>query len=591
MKRFSGAAAALAAVALQGCLASNLVLHVAPDGHGRATVTTRAFESSFRALDGLFGQPAPSPPEPIEDQLTAPTERALEQAFGTRVRLASTSVEKVTDGALRTTVVDFDDVTKLQLTFPPLLDLSSGDWHMSVGGLSDRALITFAMTPHENGDRLLLVRMPQNRLEPDAEPHAVKVRTAAEEEEDRQIKRAYKGMAVRLFVELDDETPILRTNAPAQSGNRATILDLDLEKVIDNFGDDMMQSAMTPGSMQELLWQLHDMPGALVPADREVFLEFEPPRQQPPAQPARPAPAAPQAPPDTEIYLAPMKTANGAIEIGTPVNITNSPGYDNQPFFTPNGASVLFTSIRGGAGSSTGRGGAAQTDIYRYDIASKQTTRVTSTPESEYSPTVMPDGKRISVIRVEADGTQRLWSVSPDGAKPGDEVVLKDVKPVGYHAWAGDRTLALFILGSGQGQPATLQVADTRTGTAKVVGTDIGRSLQRIPGRQGPPLVSFVQREHHGDMIHLVVKALNPATGEASTLTPAVEGAAEADLAWTPDGTLLMAKEGVLYGWKQGQSGWKEVASLERLSLRGVTRLAVSPKGDYIACVGSPQRR
>jgi len=91
-------------------------------------------------------------------------------------------------------------------------------------------------------------------------------------------------------------------------------------------------------------------------------------------------------------------------------------------------------------------------------------------------------------------------------------------------------------------------------------------------------------------MIHLVVKELNPA-GEVSTLTPAVEGAAEADLAWAPDGTLLMVKEGMLYGWKRGQPGWSTIASLERLGLRGVSRLAVSPKRDSIAFVGSPQPR
>jgi len=586
MKRFSGVGVALAGLALQGCLASNLVLHVAPDGHGRATVTTRAFESSFRALDDPPGR-RPDLQEPIEDQLPAPTEAKVAQVFGDKVRLASTKIEKVTDGVVRTTVVDFDDISKLQLTFPPLLDLASG-WTMSVGGLSEQALITFAMKPHENGDRLLLVRMPQNRLEPDYQPQSVKPKTAQDEEEERQIKAAYKGMAVRLFVELDDDTPILRTNAPAQAGNRATILDLDLEKVFNTFGDDMVQGTMTPGSMQELLWQLHDMPGAVVPSEREVFLEFEPPKQQAPAQPPRPAPAAPQAPPDTEIYLAPMTIANGTIEIGTPLNITNSPGYDNQPFFTPDDASVLFTSIRGGAGSPAS--GPGQTDIYRYDIASKQTSRVTNTAESEYSPTVMPDGKRISVIRVEADGTQRLWSIRPGEPAPAIDLILKDVKPVGYHAWADEKTLALFVLG-GQGQPSTLQLADTRTGTARVVATDIGRSVQPIPGKGPTHAISFVQREHHGDMVHLVVKELSPATGEASTLTPAVEGAAEADLAWTPDGTLLMVKEGVLYGWKRGQSGWKDVTPLARLSLTGVTRLAVSPRGDYIAFVGLPKPR
>src|SRR5262245_3082749 len=69
MKRFSGAAVALAGLALQGCLASNFVLHVAPDGHGRAVVTTRLFESSFRAVEALFGEQR-DPPEPIENQLT-----------------------------------------------------------------------------------------------------------------------------------------------------------------------------------------------------------------------------------------------------------------------------------------------------------------------------------------------------------------------------------------------------------------------------------------------------------------------------------------------------------------------------------------
>jgi hypothetical protein len=51
-----------------------------------------------------------------------------------------------------------------------------------------------------------------------------------------------------------------------------------------------------------------------------------------------------------------------------------------------------------------------------------------------------------------------------------------------------------------------------------------------------------------------------------------------------------MAKDDVLYGWTRGQEGWREVARLEQLSLRGVTRLAVSPSGDYLALVGSPSR-
>src|SRR5262249_43897471 len=175
-------------------------------------------------------------------------------------------------------------------------------------------------------------------------------------------------------------------------------------------------------------------------------------------------PQAPAAPPDPDIFLATF-SARGTPAVARALNITHTPGYDNQPSFTPDGASILFTSNRGDR----------QTDIYRYDIADATTTRVTNTPESEYSPTVTPDRAHLSVIPVEADGTQRLWRFTLQGEQP--ELVLERVKPVGYHAWTDDHTLALYVLG----QPATLQLADTRSGNAVEIARGIGRSIQRVP--------------------------------------------------------------------------------------------------------------
>ena len=68
----------------------------------------------------------------------------------------------------------------------------------------------------------------------------------------------------------------------------------------------------------------------------------------------------------------------------------------------------------------------------------------------------------------------------------------------------------------------------------------------------------------------------------------AVAGAREADCAWTPDGMLVMADKDMLYGWRRGQEEWRKLADLAALGLHGVTRIAISPKGDRIAFVAAP---
>ncbi len=242
-------------------------------------------------------------------------------------------------------------------------------------------------------------------------------------------------------------------------------------------------------------------------------------------------------------------------------NVTARPGYDNQPGFAPDGDALLYTSQRDG-----------QTDIYRYELASGRTTRVTSTPESEYSATVMPGGERFSVVRVEADSTQRLWSFALDGSDP--RLVLADVEPVGYHAWIDAHTLALFVLGS----PPTLRIVDTRDGTDREAARNIGRSLARVPGRG---VVSFLERTDAGPLL----RTLDPGTGDVEDLVEPLDGAV--DYAWTPAGTLLMGSGSRLFAFDPASdTAWRLVADLAAVGVGGITRLAVSPDGTHIALVG-----
>src|SRR5438093_12971850 len=109
------------------------------------------------------------------------------------------------------------------------------------------------------------------------------------------------------------------------------------------------------------------------------------------------APAAPAGPPATDIYLADLRVAQGRVSVGVPVNVTARPGYDNQPFFLPDGGAFLYTSIRADS----------QADIYRYALRTATSVRLTATRESEPSPTPLPAGSGFSAVRVAADFPQR----------------------------------------------------------------------------------------------------------------------------------------------------------------------------------------
>jgi hypothetical protein len=280
-------------------------------------------------------------------------------------------------------------------------------------------------------------------------------------------------------------------------------------------------------------------------------------------QPAPNRPAARPAPPPPDIYLATIALDRGTPKIGAPMNITDRAGYDNQPSFTWDESGIFFTSVREDG----------QADIYRYDIAVKGTTRVTSTaPESEYSATAMDSGRAISVVRVERDSTQRLWRFPVGGGTP--TVILERVRPVGYHAWADAHTLALFVLGT----PNTLQLADTRTGVADTIATGIGRSLHRIPGSRR---ISFVRKVSPTEWW---IESLDPASRATARLVQLPEGVE--DYAWLPNGSIVCGRESKLLWWSGKQAaGWREIADLGPAGVKGITRIAVSGRGDRIAIV------
>ncbi len=279
------------------------------------------------------------------------------------------------------------------------------------------------------------------------------------------------------------------------------------------------------------------------------------------------AAALAQGRPSTDIWLVTLE-GRGVPRVGRAENLTRRTGYDNQPSFTPDGRAILYTVIEDDGPS----------EIWRMDFATRSRINITRTPvESEYSATPMPDGVHFSTVRVEPDSVQRLWRF----ALRGDEapaLLIGQIEPVGYHVWASDVMLGLYVLGARLGAPggapATLQLADVRTGAGEVVARDIGRALQKIPGRAA---ISYVQQGKDGAWI----TALDLRTGRS---TPIAKSPERSDYhVWTPEGVVLAGNGSRLLAWVDGR--WDVVADLAADGVRGISRLALSPSGDRLAFV------
>ncbi len=272
-----------------------------------------------------------------------------------------------------------------------------------------------------------------------------------------------------------------------------------------------------------------------------------------------PVPASAQGVPDTDVFVAPLRWQNGQHTVGEPVNLTARPGYDNQPWFFPDGSSLFYVSQRSG-----------QTDVFRHDLVRNTVTQVTHTPESEYSPA--PDAGR---TRHDGCPCGSGLQPAPVAFHPQGKPLRRapgDVTGVGYYAWGDRNTLALFIADSVQ----SFVLSDVRTGRATRIGGRLGGSPPRaIPGQYA---VSFMQQDSAGTW---GIQRLDLRTRQATPLVKAQPGV---HYTWTPRGTLLMARGATLYEWSPtGDRAWREIATFSAAGLQSITRIAVSLRGDRIA--------
>jgi hypothetical protein len=272
--------------------------------------------------------------------------------------------------------------------------------------------------------------------------------------------------------------------------------------------------------------------------------------------------------PDTDIFLVATVSGDGGFTLGDPVNITSRPGYDNQPSFLPDGTALLYTVIDDW-----------QADTYRYVLGDGRSERVTASESSEYSPTPMPDGRSFSTVRGESPrdsaGFVRLWQFPMSGRSP--RLILRDVTGLNYHTWVDEKTVALALGADGIGKPSRLELVDVTVGDRRLLATNVGRCLQMDPVSGQ---LAFLDKS---DAEHWRIRYLDLDTGEITRSVRARDDSE--DFAIGSDGSVIMGEGRRLYRLRGPDGDWDMVADWSSQLPGPITRVSISPKGDYLAIV------
>jgi hypothetical protein len=267
-----------------------------------------------------------------------------------------------------------------------------------------------------------------------------------------------------------------------------------------------------------------------------------------------------QAQPDTDIYLVSLEKSGDSLIFGAPENITQNPGYDNQPSFVSNEV-LLFSSTRNG-----------QTDIRRYNLKTGEDQWISNTAVgSEYSPQQIPGSEDISAIRLDTTGLQRLYRYTPKG---NAKKILEKAK-VGYQLWLEKNLLMTTVLVENR---MDLQLHFLKEGHSRTYQKNVGRSLLKIPGTDR---VSYVNRENGISEL----KSMHPLSGATEVL---LEAGQIQDFCWLPDGTLIAGEGNSLLAYQvQKDSSWQLIKSFNTPGLGSISRIALSPDGKTLALVSN----
>ncbi|HPF11322.1 MAG TPA: hypothetical protein PKW08_11300 [Flavobacteriaceae bacterium] len=262
---------------------------------------------------------------------------------------------------------------------------------------------------------------------------------------------------------------------------------------------------------------------------------------------------------NTEVYLSSMEFSEEGFVFGNLQNSSNNEGYDNQPYFA-NDDLLLYARNQDG-----------QTDIAMYDL-NKKTTQFFNPPTvgGEYSPQPIPGSRDVAAVRLDPDGTQKLYRY---GFEVAPKILIDD--KVAYFTVPNDTLIVASVIDLDQ---LKLVVYDVKNQNSYTLLKDSGRFLQKIPGSDA---ISYSAKNEQGyeDLYQLDLQTLD--SYFICQLPIGVQ-----DGAWWDDYKIIVGSGAQLFVYDlYGDGDWHAIADFSSHGITNITRLAISPDKKNLALV------
>lgn len=249
-------------------------------------------------------------------------------------------------------------------------------------------------------------------------------------------------------------------------------------------------------------------------------------------------------------------------------NLTNRPGYDNQPYFLPDGSGFLFSSDRNGK----------DTDLFRFDFESGKSNQISNSPASEFSPQLIPGKRGYSTVRIDPDEWQRFWILDENG----EEVeALFGLENVGYNSWFNEDEVFFFLVGAEEEGGHQLAWGMVSKNKIKAVDRGIGRSIVSSENEL------YYSRKNGSGELNIIRLTPTDKMGkfESSMIGTMPKGAEDFEVL---NGKFIFTSQNnqfMVLDLQSTEKGWNRLGEVSPGNEKQVSRIAIDAKNGKIAFV------